>query len=80
MLQQLGTTCSAYGFKPGTDAYTSCVFRLDQDRLARNRQALADIGQNMSETGDRMMQNAQVRRPIQCQSYKVGTSVNTNCF
>lgn len=87
---KLGDTCTTtYGFSPGTDGYRQCVFQLDQQRIASNRQKRIAIGQAFSDAGDQMQANARqqqaiaaTNRPINCtsrQSY-AGAQVYTTCY
>lgn len=50
-IQKMGNACQAYGFKPGTDLFAACVFRLDQSRMASNQQARMAVGQSMQAAG-----------------------------
>lgn len=87
---KLGDTCTTtYGFSPGTDGYRQCVFQLDQQRIASNRQKRIAIGQAFSDAGDQMQANARhqqaiaaANRPVNCtsrQSYS-GGQVYTTCY
>lgn len=58
-------SCQGYGFKPNTDAYSTCMMQMDlaakeadADRRARISAALANMGQSM-----------QPRRPVTCNSF-----------
>lgn len=82
MLAQIGSVCQhAYGFKPGTDGYSQCVFQIDQNRIASNREQLHRISKSLSDTGDSMMQSATANRPRMCTSTPLaGGGFMTSCI
>lgn len=85
---KLAETCKSYGFKPGTDQFAVCVFQLDQNRMASNRQRRMAIGAAMAGTGAQMQANAArqsalatASRPTTCRSVAAaGGVVNTTCY
>lgn len=84
--QKLGETCQAYGFKPGTDQFAVCIFQLDQQRIASNRQRRMAIGAAMGNMGAQMQAAGAANRPINCTSTLSGTfvghpnQVQTSCY
>ena len=76
MAQKLGETCKAYGFKSGTPEFAACIFNLDQQRIANNRQRRMAVGQALSNMG----QGMQARRGTNCNSVIYGNVVRTNCY
>lgn len=80
LVQKLGEQCQSYGFKPGSDAFAACIFQLDQNRIAKNRQTRMAVAEALSEAGEDMQRNAASNRPVSCNSIRVGNSVNTTCY
>jgi hypothetical protein len=84
--QKLGESCQAYGFQPGTDQFAVCVFQLDQQRIASNRQRRMAIGMALGNAGAQMQAGAVANRPVNCTSTASGTfvgrptSVQTTCY
>lgn len=69
-----GKRCSAYGFRPGTDAMAQCIESEAQGRRNLNvarTAAIAQIGANL--------QAAQPHR-YNCTSINTGITVQTNCY
>lgn len=80
-LEQIGQTCRAYGFKPETDAFTQCVFQLDQTRIANNRAAIQSITDDAQARSNAWMQRTAVNRPKMCNSTPVaGGGFMTSCY
>ena len=59
------TTCEGYGFKPNTDAYSSCMMQMDLDAKADDRRRRAAIGEALSDMGRSMQQP----RRVTCNSF-----------
>lgn len=59
---KLGATCAGYGFKPGTDSYSACVFQLDQNRIAENYNRRMRVAAALSAAGAA----SQPPRPVTC--------------
>ena len=87
--QKLGESCQAYGFKPGTEQFALCIFQLDQQRIASNRQRRMAIGAALAQTGANMQANARTQmmvnamnRPVNCTSRRSysGGPVYTSCY
>ena len=87
-LVDLQNQCKAYGFKAGSDNFNTCVFRLDQNRIASNRQKRIAFGEALSDTGYQMQENARTQqltnamnRPMNCTSTpSYGGAVKTSCY
>lgn len=86
--QKLGETCQAYGFKPGTDQFALCIFQLDQQRIASNRQrrmaigaAMGNMGASMQAAGAQQAALAAANRPVNCTSTRgLNGSIQTSCY
>ncbi|MFD1945073.1 lipoprotein [Paradevosia shaoguanensis] len=72
-------SCQGYGFKPGTDAYASCMMQLDiQDRQA-DAQDDANFRANMRQLSANMLTPAP--KPVTCNSFRTGFgSSSTTCY
>jgi hypothetical protein len=70
--------CDVYGFRPGTDAYSSCMLQLDQNRIASATERRRAFGRALQQTGADMQ--AQQNRRISCTSSTFGTRTTTNCY
>ena len=87
-LVSLQNQCKAYGFKAGSDNLNACVFQLDQNRIASNRQKRIAFGEALSDTGYQMQENARTQqlinatnRPLNCTSTpSYGGTVKTSCY
>lgn len=64
-------TCSSYGFRPNTDAYSTCMMQLDLAAQEADAARRARIGAALSSIGE----DTQPRRPITCNTF--GSSRNT---
>ena len=70
-LAQHQASCAGYGFKPNTDAYSTCMMQMDlaaKENDARRRAAMADALQDLGNS-------MQTRRPMSCNTF--GSAQNT---
>lgn len=58
-------SCAAYGFKPGTDAYSTCMMQMDLTAQQDEKEQRQRIGDALSEMGDSMQRN----RPVTCNTF-----------
>jgi hypothetical protein len=79
-LEKIVATCAGYGFNAGTDAYAACVLQLDQNRIAQNRNTRLRIGAALSAAGNGMQANAAANRPVNCSTYRLGSTLQTRCY
>lgn len=83
-LANIHASCRNYGFKAGTDAYTMCIYDMDQRRISANRDRRLRVANSMSMTGAQIqaqnnhqqMINA-MNRPVNTRCYRQG--LYTNC-
>lgn len=83
-LAQHKNQCSAYGFKEGSDAYSSCMMQLDIAANQEDRERQRALGEALSEMGESMQRN----RPVTCNTFgsanRFGNSVygnaTTTCY
>jgi len=88
--KKLAASCTGYGFKPGTQEHAMCVYQLDQQRIAGNRNRRMAVGMAMAGMGAGMQRNAAMmsaNRPVNCTSTPNSTwvggpasSVSTTCY
>jgi hypothetical protein len=82
-LEEFREKCTAYGFTAGTDAYSSCVQRLDQEVQADNRQKQKDVCLNIKRQADYWCSETPWRQGLkntaamQCSSLMA--TLNQNC-
>jgi len=70
--EQIATTCTNYGFKKGTDAFSNCLMQVDaQQANARQRHAM-QVANDVSDI------NA-MNRTTYCTSTPIGGRVATTC-
>lgn len=82
-LQSQSSECRAYGFKEGTDAFSSCMQSGMQDRQRRTQMAAATMFKPDPVYLPPMQPisaPAIAVRPQNCISNVVGNSVYTNCY
>lgn len=74
-IQQLGETCQAYGFTPGSNEFATCIFQMDQQRMATNRQKRMAMAGALQQAGQSFQRNR-----VNCTTRPIGTTVYTNCY
>lgn len=86
-LAAIQSQCAAYGFKPGTDVYATCIFQADQNRINANRDARLRMAAALQQTGAQMQQNANqqaminaMNRPRTCTTTGYGNTLRTQCY
>lgn len=86
--QKLGETCQKYGFKPGSDQFAACIYQLDQQRIADNRQrrmaaamAMQGMSNSFNANAAAMNQQAIANRQVNCTSTPgMNGVVRTACY
>lgn len=77
-LTNLQETCTAYGFKAGTEAFNACVFQLDQQRMANARDKRMAVADSLGQIGAGMQANA--GRQSNCTYRRIGNTVQQDCY
>lgn len=67
--------CQSIGAKPGSDAYVQCRMFKTGERQEGHRQAYRRAAGGLAATGASMQ-----RRPVNCTSAPIGSSVSTTCY
>lgn len=66
-------SCQGYGFKPNTDAYSTCMMQMDLENKADDRRRRQAIGAALSDMGTAM--TPPPRRSVTCNTF--GSARNT---
>ena len=71
--------CSSYGFSPGTDSFANCMMSESQNRRQRIANTWQKSFNDLAESKRRRSESYRNNR-INCNSYKMGNTINTNCY
>jgi hypothetical protein len=77
-LTELQASCEAYGFKAGTDAFSTCILQLDQQRMANARDKRMAVAASLQQMGAGMQANAS--RQSNCTYRRYGNIIQQDCY
>lgn len=75
-MAQQQASCSNYGFKLGTDAYSNCMMQMDLAAKEEDAARRARIGASLAAMG----QSMQPRRPVTCNTFGSGYRTGNSAF
>lgn len=68
-------TCAGYGFKPNTDAYSTCMMQMDLEAKADDRRRRLAIADALSDMGQSMQQQP---RRVTCNTFGTANRAGYN--